>query len=116
MDSAQGRKADAMPEFAPGVSPFEIRASDEILTDLQRRLENVRLAPQDSTADCDLGRNLVGSKKDLSSPPREWAERFFRVVRWTEMPLGGHFAAMEQPDLLAEDIRAFFRGLTGGWS
>jgi pimeloyl-ACP methyl ester carboxylesterase len=42
-------------------------------------------------------------------PPRERAERFFNVVRWTEMPRGGHVAAMEEPDLLAEDIRAFFR-------
>jgi len=47
--------------------------------------------------------------KDLSLPPREWAERSFRVERWTEMPRGGHFAAMEEPELLAEDIRAFFR-------
>jgi len=47
--------------------------------------------------------------KDISHPPREWAERFFRVQRWTEMPQGGHFAAMEQPDLLAQDIRAWFR-------
>ena len=31
--------------------------------------------------------------KDISHPPREWAERFFNVQRWTEMPRGGHFAA-----------------------
>jgi pimeloyl-ACP methyl ester carboxylesterase len=49
--------------------------------------------------------------KDLSRPPREWAERFFAVQRWTEMPRGGHFAALEEPDLLAEDLRAFFRPL-----
>jgi pimeloyl-ACP methyl ester carboxylesterase len=47
--------------------------------------------------------------KDLSHPPREWAERFFNVQRWTTMPRGGHFAAMEQPQLLADDIRTFFR-------
>jgi microsomal epoxide hydrolase len=47
--------------------------------------------------------------KDLSSPPREWAERFYNVQRWTEMPRGGHFAALEEPELLAADIRAFFR-------
>jgi microsomal epoxide hydrolase len=41
----------------------------------------------------------------------EWAERFFDVRRWTEMPRGGHFAALEEPALLAEDIRAFFRPL-----
>lgn len=49
--------------------------------------------------------------KDLSRPPREWAERFFNVQRWTEMPRGGHFAALEEPAALAEDIRAFFRPL-----
>jgi microsomal epoxide hydrolase len=33
--------------------------------------------------------------KDISHPPREWAERFFKVQRWTEMSSGGHFAAMK---------------------
>ena len=47
--------------------------------------------------------------KDISQPPREWAERFFNVQRWTEMAHGGHFAAMEEPELLAEDIRVWFR-------
>lgn len=41
--------------------------------------------------------------------PRSWAEARFNVTRWTDMPRGGHFAAMEQADLLVEDIRAFFR-------
>jgi pimeloyl-ACP methyl ester carboxylesterase len=45
--------------------------------------------------------------KDISSPPKEFAGRFFNIVQWTEMPKGGHFAAMEQPELLAEDIRKF---------
>jgi pimeloyl-ACP methyl ester carboxylesterase len=47
--------------------------------------------------------------KEAPSPPREWVERCYKVQRWTEMPRGGHFAAMEEPELLAEDIRAFFR-------
>ena len=45
--------------------------------------------------------------KDLINPPREFAERFFNVTQWTEMPRGGHFAAMEEPELLAKDIRKF---------
>jgi microsomal epoxide hydrolase len=49
--------------------------------------------------------------KDISSPPREWAERFFNVQRWTEFPNGGHFAALEQPQALVDDLRAFFRPL-----
>jgi pimeloyl-ACP methyl ester carboxylesterase len=41
-------------------------------------------------------------------PPREWAERLYDVRRWTPMPRGGHFAAAEEPELLARDIVAFF--------
>jgi pimeloyl-ACP methyl ester carboxylesterase len=48
---------------------------------------------------------------ELPTPPRSWLERVFNVQRWTPMPKGGHFAALEQPELLAEDIRAFFRPL-----
>ena len=47
--------------------------------------------------------------KELPLPPRSWVERGYNVQRWTQMPRGGHFAALEQPELLAEDIRAFFR-------
>ena len=43
--------------------------------------------------------------------PRSWLERAANVQRWTDMPRGGHFAAMEEPALLVEDIRAFFRPL-----
>jgi pimeloyl-ACP methyl ester carboxylesterase len=49
--------------------------------------------------------------KEEPMPPREWAERAYDVVRWTEFSRGGHFAAMEEPELLAEDVRAFFRPL-----
>lgn len=40
-------------------------------------------------------------------PPRPYVEKSFDVVHWTDMPRGGHFAAMEAPDLLLADIRAF---------
>ncbi|MEX2230278.1 MAG: epoxide hydrolase family protein [Dehalococcoidia bacterium] len=42
---------------------------------------------------------------------RARAERDFNVVRWTEFDRGGHFAAMEEPELLVQDIREFFRPL-----
>jgi len=54
------------------------------------------------------------SAEDISQPPSEWAERFFNVQRWTEMPRGGHFAAMEEPELLVADIRAWFQTFRGG--
>jgi pimeloyl-ACP methyl ester carboxylesterase len=39
--------------------------------------------------------------------PRSYAERHFKLVRWTDMPVGGHFAALEQPKLFADDVMAF---------
>jgi pimeloyl-ACP methyl ester carboxylesterase len=49
--------------------------------------------------------------RDLSQPPREWAERCYAITRYTAMPRGGHFAAFEEPDLLADDLRAFLADL-----
>jgi pimeloyl-ACP methyl ester carboxylesterase len=47
--------------------------------------------------------------KEVLPAPRSWCEAAFNVVHWTDMPRGGHFAALEQPELLLEDVRAFFR-------
>jgi pimeloyl-ACP methyl ester carboxylesterase len=52
--------------------------------------------------------------RELPIPPRSYVERGYNVQRWTEMPRGGHFAALEEPDLLADDIRSFLRALTAG--
>ncbi len=49
--------------------------------------------------------------KEIIRPPRRWAEARYQVRRWTEMPAGGHFAALEEPEALVDDIRAFFREL-----
>lgn len=40
-------------------------------------------------------------------PPRHWAERGYDIVRWTEQPRGGHFAAMEEPGLFVDDLRGW---------
>jgi len=47
----------------------------------------------------------------LAWPPRSYAERLYNITRWTEMPRGGHFPAMEQPQLLIDDVREFARSL-----
>ena len=52
--------------------------------------------------------------EEISRPPREWAERSYNLRRWTSMPRGGHFAALEEPELLAQEIREFFRPLRAG--
>jgi len=50
--------------------------------------------------------------REILRPPRSLAERVFtRIERWSVMPRGGHFAAMEQPEALAAEMRAFFRPL-----
>ena len=48
-------------------------------------------------------------KEFLSWPPRSYVERLYNICQWTEMPRGGHFAAMEAPELLVPDIRSFAR-------
>lgn len=53
---------------------------------------------------------MFPGEKDLLVP-REWAQRSYNITRWTDMKSGGHFPAIEEPQLLVEDIRAFFRGL-----
>jgi len=50
-------------------------------------------------------------KEYLEWAPRSYVERIYNVQRWTEMPKGGHFAALEQPDLLVKDIREFSKSL-----
>jgi len=56
------------------------------------------------TACADFPREVIWS-------PRRWLEARYNITRWTEMPRGGHFAALEQPALLVDDVRAFFRDL-----
>jgi pimeloyl-ACP methyl ester carboxylesterase len=45
--------------------------------------------------------------------PLEWAERLYNVTRWTRMPRGGHFAAAEEPGLVAADVIAAFSEVHG---
>ena len=49
--------------------------------------------------------------KEIYRPPRRWAEAHFNVLQWTTHASGGHFAALEEPVALVEDIRSFFRKL-----
>lgn len=50
-------------------------------------------------------------KEMLAWPPRSYVDRIYNVTRWTEMPRGGHFGAMEEPMLFLDDLRRFVRGL-----
>ena len=46
--------------------------------------------------------------REAPFPPRSWVERGYALARWTEMPSGGHFAALEEPERLTADVAAFF--------
>lgn len=52
---------------------------------------------------------MAMSGADMFPTPREWVERSYAVTRWTDLPRGGHFLEWEVPDLVADDMRAFFR-------
>ena len=56
---------------------------------------------------------IASFPQEIARPPREWAERSYDVRQWREMPQGGHFAALEEPELLANEVREFFRPLRG---
>lgn len=69
--------------------------------------------PDGATVDVPTG--YAEFPREIVRPPRSLAARTFtNLQRWNTMPRGGHFAAMEQPDLLAGEIRAFFRPLRQG--
>ncbi len=76
-----------------------------------RREEGGRLlSPEGRRVEVPTGCALF-PEEFLAWPPRSYVQRLYNVTHWTEMPRGGHFAAMEQPDLLVKDIRAFARTL-----
>jgi microsomal epoxide hydrolase len=78
-----------------------------------RREEGGRvLSPQGRRVEVPTGCAVFPAEL-LAWPPRSYADRIYNVTQWTQMPHGGHFAAMEEPDLLIEDIRRFRRSLDG---
>ena len=66
--------------------------------------------PEGKTVDVPTG--YVQFPKEILAPPRSVAERMYTDIRrWTVMSKGGHFAALEQPELLVREVREFFRPL-----
>ncbi|SDJ81927.1 epoxide hydrolase family protein [Natronorubrum texcoconense] len=67
---------------------------------------DVRSATPDSV---DVPTGHARYPAEIHKTPRVWAEEVYDVVHWAEMPAGGHFAAMEVPELFVEDVRTFVR-------
>jgi len=95
---------------------------DELLTNItlywvtQSGASSARIYYENQRAKPAQGRVTVPTAcavfpKEISIAPRKWVEAQYNVTRGTEMPRGGHFAAMEEPQLLVDDVRAFFRTL-----
>jgi len=67
--------------------------------------------PIPSGATVDVPTGYCAFPAEIIRPPRSIAQQMYtNIQRWTLMQRGGHFAAMEQPEALAQEIRAFFRG------
>ncbi len=93
---------------------------DELLTNImiywatQTAASSTRIYYENRVAPPNPGRVTVPTAcalfpKEITTPPRKWVEARYNLTRWTEMPRGGHFAALEQPELLVNDVREFFR-------
>ena len=74
-----------------------------------RREEGGRFFPKDFKR-IEIPTSVAVFPAEMSEwPPRSYVDRIFNITQWTEMPSGGHFAAMEQPELLVKDIVKFAR-------
>jgi pimeloyl-ACP methyl ester carboxylesterase len=86
--------------------------TETISSSIRMYLENARLT-YTHTSTTKPGRSQVPTALAAFPAdtrfPREWAERNVNLKRWSKMPRGGHFAALEEPELLVSDLREFFR-------
>jgi len=106
-----------------GGNPESIFTKDELLTNItlywvtQTAASSARIyyesrhAPPAAPRRIEVPTACADFPKEVIWSPRRWLEPRFNITRWTEMPRGGHFAAFEQPSLLVDDVRAFFRDL-----
>ena len=104
--------------------PESIFTRDELLTNItiywvtQTITSSTRMyyESQHASSAMSLGRVKVPTAgaifpQEVYFSPRKWVEAQYNLTRWTEMPRGGHFAALEQPELMVDDLRAFFQDL-----
>ena len=104
--------------------PESIFTRDELLTNItiywvtQTITSSTRMyyESQHASSAMSLGRVEVPTAgaifpQEVYFSPRKWVEAQYNLTRWTEMPRGGHFAALEQPELMVDDLRAFFQDL-----
>ncbi len=82
--------------------------TETIASSVRLYYDDVRCAPQLAPGQrIDVPTAVTLFPRDFTRPPREIAERFLNVVRWTELSSGGHFTALEEPESFAAELRAF---------
>ncbi|MEU5987683.1 epoxide hydrolase family protein [Spirillospora sp. NPDC047418] len=119
-DSPVGQLVWIAERFAQWTDPGTPVDDDRMLTDISlywltaTAASSARLhhdAPRGQIAQCRAPVGVAVFPRDITQSVRPLAERRFDIRHWSEFDRGGHFAAMEVPDLLAGDVRDFFRGL-----
>jgi pimeloyl-ACP methyl ester carboxylesterase len=115
------------------IEPFTIAVDEAVLADLRDRIRRTRWPDRHAGSGWDHGadpgylRSLLATWADEFDWRKQERElnrlahyravidgvgiHFERITRWSRMPRGGHFAALEEPQLLAEELREFFRPL-----
>lgn len=131
MDSPMGTAAWILEKFhtwsdLKGGSLFDLYSRDQLLTNLMIYLTNDAIATSvwyyaaffaeggnalPDGARCETPTSFANFPGEpvYSPPPRSWCERAYNITRWTDQPHGGHFAAMEAPDLFVTDLREWGR-------
>jgi pimeloyl-ACP methyl ester carboxylesterase len=115
-DSPAGQLAWIAEKFAEWTDPASDINDDVLLTDVsiywftRTAGSSARLAKESGYgAPCPVPMGVAVLPHDILLSVRPLAERRYDIRHWTELPRGGHFAALEVPVELAADIRAFFR-------
>jgi pimeloyl-ACP methyl ester carboxylesterase len=118
-DSPVGQLAWIAERFAQWTDPSSPINDDRILTDVTlywltaTAASSARLhrdTPRQVVA-CPVPVGVAVLPHDITQSIRPLAERLYNITHWSELTRGGHFAAMEAPDLLAQDVRDFFTHL-----
>lgn len=99
---------DAVPRdrLLANVSLYWFTGTAASSANIYYELQHARHRPERST----VPTGVANFAEDMGI--RRYAERFHRIVRWTDFDVGGHFAALETPELLAREIGQFFCDLT----
>lgn len=129
MDTPMGQAAWILEKFhgwshLPDGDLFNVYTRDQLLTNVMIYLVNDAIAtsvwyyaalfreggvglPEGERCETPTGFANFPGETLYAPPPRSWCERAYNIVHWSDMPRGGHFAAMEVPELFVEDVRAW---------